>query len=123
MAHKACGTPEVSIQDLQPLGGVIITIEPEAAVAWVVVLCVELLELLKGELRDDCWVTTRVMLVGVVREQSLSTSKHQGAAAARQGQRPGNGSLLCNEEHSNLGKSGKEMQHGIGTNICQHLAT
>lgn len=62
---------EVSIQNLQSFVWVIISIKPEAAIAGVIVLGMEGLELLKGETGDYSGVTTRVMPVGVVREQRL----------------------------------------------------
>lgn len=39
-------------------------------------VCVSHLELLKGEFRDDCGVTSTVIVVGVVREQRLTQHTH-----------------------------------------------
>jgi hypothetical protein len=72
MQYSTSSSPEVRVQDLQALGGIIVSVEPEAAVAGVVVARVEVLELLICELRDDLRVTSRVVAVRVVREQCLA---------------------------------------------------
>merc|ERR1719313_699751 len=62
---------EIAGQDLKPGLRVVVAIEPEPCVAWVVEVLVKIAELLVEQVRDVPWVSTRVHPVGDIGEKGL----------------------------------------------------